>query len=213
VRLPVIRSARGELIGAMLTVAVCAPMYFIPQHWSFAEAVELPLTALDRAIPFWPASALLYYGTFVFLVVAFLAQRDREQRTRFLYANVLAQIAGMLIFVFWPTRYPRELFPLPAADTLGSSMMGFMRAMDTPVNCLPSLHVCTTTLCVLALAGSRWFGAAVAAGLLMAASTLTVKQHYVVDVLAGVAQGAAAWWICFRWRGLRLGQATSAPAP
>jgi membrane-associated phospholipid phosphatase len=206
VRLPVLRTARGEFTGAVLTVAVCAPMYFIPQHWPFAAAMELPLTALDRAIPFWPATAPLYFGTFVLLVLAFLAQPDRERRTRFLYANVLAQIAGMLIFVFWPTKYPRELFPLPdPAGAPGTMLLGFMRALDTPVNCLPSLHVCTTTLCVLALSGSRWFGAALAVGPLLAASTLTVKQHYVVDVLAGAAQGAAAWWICFRWRGLRLG--------
>ena len=205
-KLPVIHTARGGLIGAALTVAVCAPMYFIPQQWPLTAPVELPLTALDRAIPFWPATALLYFGTFVFLVVAFVAQPDHRQRTRFLYANVLAQIVGMLVFVFWPTRYPRELFPLPdTAGALGAALLGFMRAMDTPANCLPSLHVCTTTLCVLALSGSRWFRAALALGPLMAVSTLTVKQHYVVDVLAGAAQGAAAWWICFRWRGLRLG--------
>jgi membrane-associated phospholipid phosphatase len=205
VKLPVIHSARGELIGAALTVAVCAPMYFIPQQWPLTEAVELPLTALDRAIPFWPVTALLYFGTFVFLVVSFLAQPDHEQRTRFLYANVLAQIVGTVIFVFWPVSYPRELFPLPdTAGALGAQLLGFMRAMDTPVNCLPSLHVSTTTLCVLAVSGRRWFGAAVVIGLAMAISTLTVKQHYVVDVLAGMGQGAAAWWICFRWRGLRL---------
>ena len=77
--------------AAVATVLVCAAMYFIPQHWHFAQPVELPLTALDRAIPFWPASGLVYFGAFVFLLAAFLALRDREQATRFLYASLLAQ--------------------------------------------------------------------------------------------------------------------------
>jgi membrane-associated phospholipid phosphatase len=37
-----------------------------------------------------------------------------------------------------------------------------------------------------------------------AASTLTFKQHYFVDVVGGAALGVAAWWLCFRWKGLRL---------
>ena len=82
--------------------------------------------------------------------------------------------------------------------------MHYVRATDAPVNCLPSLHVCTATLCALAMRGSRWFGAAQCIACLCAASTLTFKQHYAVDVITGAALGAAAWWLCFRWRGLQL---------
>jgi membrane-associated phospholipid phosphatase len=206
VRLPVIQSTRGHATVALLTIAVCAPMYFIPQRWQFATPVELPLTALDRAIPFWPASGLVYFGAFVFLLATFFALRDRERVTRFLYANVLAQVIAMLVFLFWPTLYPREAFPLPdSASTLGAALVNYVRATDAPVNCLPSLHVSTATLCVLTWRGSRWFGAALVIGPLLALSTLTFKQHYVADVLTGAMLGACAWWCCFRWRGLRLG--------
>jgi membrane-associated phospholipid phosphatase len=181
-------------------------MYFIPQHWRFAAAVELPLTALDRAIPFWPASGVVYFGAFVFLAAAFLALRDRGQATRFLYASLLAQSIGMVVFLFWPTAYPREVFPLPAsAGALGAALVHYVRATDAPVNCLPSLHVCTATLCALALRGSRGFSAGLCIAVLCAASTLTFKQHYVVDVISGALLGIAAWWVCFRWRGLQVG--------
>ena len=192
-------------MAAVLTIAGCALMYFLPQRWHLGTPVELPLTALDRAIPFWPASGVVYFGAFLFLLATFLALREREQATRFLYANVLAQIIGMIVFVFWPTQYPREAFPLPnTASALGAALVHYIRATDASVNCLPSMHVSTATLCVLALRGSRWFRAALCVGPLLALSTMTFKQHYAADVLTGAALGAFAWWVCFRWRKLPL---------
>lgn len=203
--LPAIRSRRSHVIAAVTTILLCTAMYFIPQHWQFATPRELPLTALDRAIPFWPVTGVVYFGMFALLLGTFFALREREQATRFLYASLLAQLLGMVCFLLWPTQYPRELFPLPASSgALGAALVNYVRATDAPVNCLPSLHVCTAALCVLALRGRRGSGLATMVGAACALSTLTFKQHYVVDVIAGAALGAAAWWLCFRWRGLRL---------
>ncbi|HTQ35916.1 MAG TPA: phosphatase PAP2 family protein [Steroidobacteraceae bacterium] len=204
-RLPAIHTTGGHVVAAVATVLVCAAMYFIPQHWRLALPVELPLTAVDRTVPFWPATGLIYFGAFVFLVATFLALPGRGQATRFLYASLLAQAVGMACFLLWPTQYPRHLYPLPASTgALGAALVHYVRATDAPVNCLPSLHVSTVTLCALALRGTRWSGIALVAALVFAASTLTFKQHYFVDVLAGAALGYLAWWICFVWRGFTL---------
>jgi membrane-associated phospholipid phosphatase len=48
---------------------------------------------------------------------------------------------------------------------------------------------------VAALRGTRWFRPALLAGMLLAASTLTFKQHYAIDVLAGFALGASSWMV------------------
>jgi membrane-associated phospholipid phosphatase len=205
VTLPAFRSLRGLCSAAVVTILVCAAMYFVPQHWHFGRPVELPLTALDRAVPFWPLSGLVYYAAFVFQVAVFLLLPGRELATRYLYAALVAQVVGMVCFLFWPTLYPRELYPMPAGTgAIGASLVHHVRLTDAPVNCLPSLHVSSVTLSALALRGTRWFGAAALIALACALSTLTFKQHYVVDVIAGAALGSAAWWLCFRWRGLRL---------
>jgi membrane-associated phospholipid phosphatase len=187
---------RGRLLAAAVaTLLLCALMYWIPQHCRFATPVRLPLTALDRAMPFWPLSGLLYFGAFVFLGASFLALRE-QQAWRFLRASLLAQTIAMLCFLFWPTEYPRELFPLPAATgPLGAGLVHYVRTVDAALNCLPSLHVSTVTLCVLALRGSRWFRPALLVALPLALSTLTFKQHYVADVVAGAVLGLAAWRI------------------
>jgi membrane-associated phospholipid phosphatase len=207
VRLPAIQSTSGHVAAALATIAACALMYALPQHWHPAHPVELRLTALDRAVPFWPTSGIVYFGAFAFLVATFLSLRDRAQATRFLYASLLAQVIGMLCFLLWPVQYPRELYPLPAhTSAVGAALVAYVRSSDSPVNCLPSLHVSTAVICALSLRGRRCFPAAVLVALLAAASTLTFKQHYVVDVITGAALGLGAWWPCFRWKGLLLPQ-------
>jgi membrane-associated phospholipid phosphatase len=203
--LPSIHTTRGHVVAASGTVLLCAAMYFVPQHWGAGMPTELSLTALDRAVPFWPASGLVYFAAFGFLVATFLLLRDRGQVTRFLYASMLAQALAMLCFLIWPVRYPRELYPLPpGTSAIGVALVQYVRAMDAPVNCLPSLHVSTAMICALALRGRRWSGAAWIAVAASAISTLTFKQHYVVDVACGAVLGAGVWWLCFEWQGLRL---------
>jgi hypothetical protein len=203
--LPAVHTTRGHVGAALATVLVCAAMYFIPQHWRIGVPVELPLTALDRAIPFWPSSGVVYFAAFGFLLATFLLLRDRDEATRFLYASLLAQTVAMLCFLVWPVQYPRELYPLPAdSSAIGSALVQYVRGTDAPVNCLPSLHVSTVVICALALRGRRWSGAALLAVAASTSSTLTFKQHYVVDAVAGAVLGIAAWWCCFQWKGLRL---------
>jgi hypothetical protein len=192
-RLPVVRSGRGLFLAAVATIVACAAMYYIPQHWRLTGPRHLPMTALDRAMPFWPASGLVYFAVFPFLLGTFLLLQDRARATRFLFASLFAQAIGMASFLLWPITYPRELYPLPAtAGALGAALVGFCRSMDAPVNCLPSLHVSTVVQCIGALRGTRYFPAALAAGIPLSLSTLTFKQHYAADVLAGLALGLLA---------------------
>jgi membrane-associated phospholipid phosphatase len=194
--LPMPGSGRTLAAAAVATVLVCAAMYYVPQHWPLREAAYLPLTALDRAVPFLPFSGLIYFSVFPLLLATFLSLRDRERAARFLYASLLAQTVGMLCFLLWPTAFPRGQFPVPAdTGALGLALVRFCRSLDAAVNCLPSLHVSAITLCVSALRGTRWFRPALLAGMLLAASTLTFKQHYVIDVLAGFALGASSWML------------------
>lgn len=208
VKLPALRSLPALALAAVATVLACALLYYLPQHWHVGSPALLRYTALDRAVPFWPLSGLVYFSVFPLLAGTFLSLRSFDAATRFLYANLLAQVIAASVFVLWPTRYPRGEFPLPAdAGPLASALVSFVRDADGPVNCLPSLHVSTVVICLLTLRGCtpwgrRAFPLVVAAGLAMIASTLTFKQHYLLDAIAGAALGSGCWWICFR--GIRI---------
>ncbi len=197
--LPCIGTVRGKFIAAAATAAICAAMYFVPQHVHRGAPLLLPLTAVDRWVPFWPTSGLIYFSMFPLLVGTFLAIRNLHQATRFLYACLFAQTIAMACFLLWPTQYPRELFALPSTTSaVGAALVGFCRSNDAAVNCLPSLHVSTVVLCISALRGSRLFLPAMLAGIPLAASTLTFKQHYLVDVIAGALLGMIASFVFLR---------------
>lgn len=69
-----------------------------------------------------------------------------------------------------------------------------LQYLDRPYNHLPSLHVTLSWLAVHAAQGprrSRVGLAVVASGI--SVSTLFVKQHFVVDVVAGYALAWGAW--------------------
>jgi hypothetical protein len=160
---------------------------------------RLPMTALDTAIPFWPQSGLVYSAMFAFLLGAYVALPDYTRVTRFLHACLFCQIVAVLCFILWPTVYPRELFPLPSGTgALGTALVAFYRSMDTPANCLPSLHVSTVVVCVGALRGSRLFVPGLVLSVPLILSTLTFKQHYVADVGTGLALGLLAVAIYLR---------------
>ena len=67
--------------------------------------------------------------------------------------------------------------------------------LDPPYNLFPSLHLSVAALAALsAWKASRAYGAAVACGVvLIGVSICTVKQHFVLDGLGGLALAGAAY--------------------
>ena len=208
VTLPVLPSP-GWKYAAGVVVALCAAaLYLVPNRMAGGDAVMLPLTAADRLIPFWPWTGWIYASVYAFLAIAFVGMRDLAVASRFLYACLFAQLVAAAVFVAFPTVYPRELFPLPyGAAANDAALVGFWRSLDTPANCFPSLHVSTCVLCLAACEAGplrRFRHVAGVVAVLLVASTLTFKQHFVVDLVGGVALGLASYWIFFRWPRVRL---------
>ena len=212
IRLPRLRTQRGKYAAGSLCVLGAAVLYLVPNRVRLAPPIELPLTAIDLAVPFWPATGWLYVSLYLFLAWAFIRIHDLDHASRFLYACAFVQLTAAAVFFVLPTVYPRDLFPLPpGTDSLSQALVDLVRRIDTPANCLPSLHVSTTVLCVAALAGERRdpIGAPwLALALLLPLSTLTFKQHYLVDAIAGLLLGALGFFLFFRWRRIELAPAT-----
>jgi membrane-associated phospholipid phosphatase len=84
--------------------------------------------------------------------------------------------------------------------TSASTTVRLTYSLDSPYNCFPSLHVANSFISALAcyrvhltlgLAAAVWAS-------LIGASTLLTKQHYVVDVVAGVLMAALAYFLFLR---------------
>ena len=152
----------------------------------------LSLTAIDRAVPFMPWTGWIYATVFPFpLLAAALVRDDRGIRT------ILAAFIGVTtilfaVFLTYPTVYPR---PEWAGGGLIAWPLAMIYRIDLPRNCLPSGHVTAAFLTAFSVRQRRpRLGAALVFwAAVISVSTLTTKQHYFWDVVAGVLLSAAGY--------------------
>lgn len=191
--------------GALWIVGLCVIVFFygLGKLELVREPAELPLTALDHAIPFVPWTVWLY-GTITWAsLAAWLTLPHRAAAARLMAAITVASAACALVFVVWPTTFPRGLYPLPEGlDARTLAELTELRDDDSPSNCFPSLHVALAWGIALTWASylrPRWLSPLpVLWALVVSVTTVTTKQHYVVDVPAGMLVGGLAFWAARR---------------
>lgn len=164
----------------------------------YLGAAALPLRArlplepsvLDAAIPFLAWTIWPYVSQFALAPAGVVLARDDADRSRVFYAMLLAAVFAAAVFMLWPTMLER---PVPSAGGLTGLAWTFIHATDTTGNCMPSLHVALASLAGTALWRRGWRALALAWPALVAAATLTTKQHVAWDVAGGLLLAAAAW--------------------
>lgn len=157
-------------------------------------------TAFDLATPFLPWSVLIYTGAFVYWYISYalILRDEKENAFRFLWAHMLSLVVLFLCFVFLPTTNTR---PEVTGHTLWDWGMRIIYASDTPTNLFPSLHCQFSWLCCRALGHTKkvpkWFQVfAYVFTILIFISTLTTKQHVIVDVFSGWLLAEIAFDLC-----------------
>ncbi len=164
--------------------------YQLSNRFPLFAPQELPFTALDRAIPFLPQLLCLYVSYLIYYFVTVSRMENDVELTRVLVATYFQLVVAVALFVVFPVRMPREIFYTAADGGLatGGAFAAFWHWFDAPNNCFPSLHVANVLLLLEVNTGRRpWRKTFVAWGIAIVASTVLVKQHYVVDVLGGAA--------------------------
>lgn len=156
---------------------------------SFESGQILSMSQFEESIPFLPWTIWIYIGLYpAYLTWALLSYKDEIEMNKTLYGFATIGLLSCIIFILYPVSYPRDLFPLSQESSLTNKIFAMTRAIDKPSNCLPSLHV---GLCFLFAYGfynenKTKFWVSIFCSTLIAISTLTTKQHYIVDILASL---------------------------
>ncbi len=147
-------------------------------------------TAADRMIPFFAPSAAVYLGCYLFWAVNYIliARQSKEEVCRFFAADFLSRLVCLFFFLVFPTTNVRpELEP----DGFWNQVMLWVYSVDAADNLFPSIHCLVSWFCYIGIRGRedlpvwyRRFSCVMA--LLVCASTLTTKQHVLVDVAGGI---------------------------
>lgn len=156
-------------------------------------------SALDLAVPFLPWSITVYYGAFVFWYVSyvFIMRSGKENAFRFLCAHTLSLCVILLFFLFMPTTNTR---PEVTGDSFWDWAMRMLYSIDAATNLFPSLHCQMSWICSRGLEKTnapKWFKIfAYVFTFLIFASTMTTKQHILIDVLSGWALAEITFDLC-----------------
>lgn len=200
--LPLFLTRRMKYPVGVFLFLVAWICYAIPNHYPVFQPVELPMTLVDRSIPLVPWTVLIYVSEYLFFAAVYITCQDMENLNKYLYSFISTQTFSCLIFLFWPTTFPRGDYPIPGdIHPLLKGVWTWLHHIDAPTNCFPSLHVSTVFLSAFIFLDEQRekFPLFLTWGALIAFSTLPTKQHYIADVLAGWLLSVSAYWLFHRW--------------
>lgn len=198
-------SARPPLLAKLVIAWAVAALHVASYHAVAAVSLRPEcdfMTGLDERIPFLPWTVWLYMPLWiVFFHVVVVSVQSWATLLRGVAAVALASALAYCVFLLFPSSYPRpELF---SDEGPTARLLLLVWAVDRPNNTFPSLHVALPLLLALScLQDNRRLGRwLVGLALLPSLATLTVKQHYVVDVIGGAALALIVFAIVFpAWR-------------
>lgn len=156
-------------------------------------------TPLDRALPVVPIFAIPYVSLIPYIgvsLLAFLFVRARVYRS-----------AAIAMIVVWFVSYAcyfllQSYIARPAITGTDpfSAMVRGVYASDRPYNDFPSLHTSLSTIIAIhwwridrriGIAAAIWTA-------LIVLSTVLIKQHYLADIVSGLALAGVTSWLVMR---------------
>ncbi len=155
---------------------------------------------LARAISFRPETLPLYLSLWAYISLGPALLRNGRELMSYGLATLALSVAGLGIFLVWPTAVP----PFEIDWSLHPSM-SFLKNLDLAGNACPSLHVAFAVFTAIWMARLlRDIGSGRALRVLnwlwclgILYSTVAIRQHVMLDVLAGRCWGRLSpWCIC-----------------
>ncbi len=192
-----------KLIGVSAFTWVFFIGYFHLLRNPVRPVIQMPMTALDQVIGHQPWAFWFYVSLWLYVGIApGLMLKLRDLLLHGSWAAALCA-TGLLVFYLQPTAVPPHAL---SPELAGHPGFALLQGVDAAGNACPSLHVATALFSaawvqrLLRCAGApRWLDVVSGVWLLLIVySTMAIKQHVVLDVLAGALLGGLFAWASLR---------------
>ena len=149
-------------------------------------------SAWDEKIPFIEAFSIIYILAYLQWILNYLllAREDNGRLcAKIVIADVIAKLICFVFFAAFPTTLLRP-------EALSDGFFGFVTKIifwaDSPTNLFPSIHCLESWACFRAVLGMKkvpkWFVVfTFIFSVLVFLSTVFLKQHVLIDIIAGIA--------------------------
>ncbi len=173
--------------------------FFVLEH-VITDQYWVSYLPIDDRIPFIPGFSLAYCLWFPFLVLPGLywLLRDVPAFKRYMWFMMIGFSLSMLICTVFPNG--QNLRPTAfSTDGFCVRLVQALYRADTNTNVLPSMHVVGSFAVVYGAVHGRetkkplWMAVFIATALLICCSTVFIKQHSFLDIIAGVVVAIPVW--------------------
>lgn len=190
-------------IGTTVFISLFFVAYFYVLRHPASPPTVMPVIWLDHLIGFAPQALPVYLSLWLYVSLLPALFATRPELYRYGLAMTLMCLFGLSIFYVWPTGAP-----LPDINWALYPDMDFLKNIDASGNACPSLHVATAVFTAVwfhhllrRFGGPLWihlFNWLWCIAILY--STIAIRQHVAVDVIAGLVLGGLAAWLSLRYR-------------
>lgn len=177
-----------------------------------------PSLEFSKAIPYAWFSELMnisYLSYFIMIMGTsfyfFFTNRPVAQKVAFVILNSF--LIYYIMFIILPVMGPQFYFPYPDNSIPESGIFRRLMIMvqdmgEQPTGAFPSSHVgiCLINLTLLYKYARKGFYLLLPLGILLICSTVYIKAHYLIDVVAGFVTAPIVYWISVMcWKKLKQG--------
>jgi membrane-associated phospholipid phosphatase len=169
----------------------------------YKDRVFYNLTSyLDDKIPVIPIFVVIYFGSYVFWIVNYIliSRINKEQCYSLTVADLSGKLICGIIYLTIPTTNIRPDF---TTSGIFVDMLKFLYSVDAANNLFPSIHCLVSWYCFAGLRNCktipgwyRYFSLVMA--VMISISTVTTKQHVIVDVFGGIMLAELTWQLALR---------------
>jgi len=192
-----LRSCIGlKAVGSTLLISFFFIAYFFVLERPFFQVRTMPISWLDNALPIVPWTAWFYFSLWVYICLPSSLMHTHRALRYYGLGTLILGVSGLTIFILIPTQVPSW-----EVDWSQYAILAFLKESDASGNACPSLHVafsvfaaCWNQVVLRSIGAARfWQLGNVIWCCAIALSTMTTKQHVLIDVIFGALLGGVVY--------------------
>ncbi len=188
----------AQTLLALLMFGIWAAGYFLIAYITEAHTTHtLPTLAWERETPLRPEFVFIYLTIYPTFLLPFLFIHQKDFFRLFSFAYITVMCICYVVYLFYPVSFER---PELTVNSFSTWVLAIVYGADRPWNCFPSLHVAMSLLAALTILEVHRIRGMLTLLLtfLIALSTILIKQHYVLDVVAAMLLTATIYFVYIR---------------